>query len=78
MGGRQRPSVAYRAELTFGWLGRTRRTKSEASLAAGLALWYPLDTGRSLYHRVYANAVVNTALLVVLVIPLIGTFSKFH
>ena len=44
----------------------------------GVAVWFSLDTGRSLLHKVYANAAVNTALLVVLAIPLIGTFGEFH
>jgi hypothetical protein len=48
------------------------------SITASLALWYPLDTGRSILHRVYANAALNTALLVVMAIPLTGTFGEFH
>jgi hypothetical protein len=48
------------------------------SIAASLAVWYPLDTGRSLLHKVYANAALNTALLVILAIPLIGTFGEFN
>jgi hypothetical protein len=43
-----------------------------------VAVWYPLDTGRSLIHRVHGNAIANTALLVILAIPLIGTFGEFH
>jgi hypothetical protein len=48
------------------------------SIAAGLALWFPLDTGRSLYHRVYANVAVNLAVLVAVAIPLVATFGEFH
>jgi hypothetical protein len=48
------------------------------SIAASVALWFPLDTGRSLLHKVYANAALNIALLVILAIPLIGTFGEFH
>ena len=48
------------------------------SITASLALWYPLDTGRSLRHRVWANAALNTGLLVVMAIPLIGTFGEFR
>jgi hypothetical protein len=48
------------------------------SVAASLALWYPLDTGRSLYHRVYVNAILNTVLLVVVAVPLAFTFAEFH
>jgi hypothetical protein len=48
------------------------------SIAGGVALWFPLDTGRSLYHRVYANVVVNVVFLVVLAIPLAATFGEFR
>jgi len=48
------------------------------SIAASVGLWFSLDTGRSLYHRVYANAALNTAFLVALAVPLIGTFGDFH
>jgi hypothetical protein len=48
------------------------------SVAGSVALWFPLDTGRSLCHKVYANAAGNTALLVLLAIPLIGTFGDFR
>jgi hypothetical protein len=48
------------------------------AVAGGVAVWFPLDTGRSLYHRVYANVAVNVGLLVALAIPLIGTFGEFH
>jgi len=48
------------------------------SIAGSLALWFPLDTGRSLFHRAYVNALLNTALLVAFAIPLVGTFGEFH
>jgi hypothetical protein len=48
------------------------------AIAGSIAIWFPLDTGRSLYHRVWANAIGNTALLVLVAIPLIGTFGEFH
>jgi hypothetical protein len=48
------------------------------AIAGGVALWFPLDTGRSLYHRVYANVALNAAVLLALAIPLIGTFGEFH
>ena len=48
------------------------------SITASIAVSFPLDTGRSLLHKVYANAALNTALLVVIAIPLIGTFGEFH
>jgi hypothetical protein len=48
------------------------------SIAGGLALWYPLDTARSIYARVYLNAVGNTVLLIAAAIPLLATFGEFH
>ena len=48
------------------------------SITGSIAVWFPLDTGRSLLHRVYANAALNTALLAILAIPLAGTFGEFH
>ena len=48
------------------------------SITASIAVWFPLDTGRSLLHKVYANAALNTALLAILAIPLAGTFGEFH
>lgn len=48
------------------------------AVATGLAVWFALDTGRSIYHRVYANAALNTVLLVLAAIPLIGTIGEFH
>jgi hypothetical protein len=56
----------------------TRQRWAWWSIVVSLALWYPLDTGRSLYHRVYANAILNTALLIVVAIPLTFTYSGFH
>jgi hypothetical protein len=48
------------------------------SIAAGVGLWFVLDTGQSLRHGVYANAVINTAILLALGIPLIGTLGEFR
>jgi hypothetical protein len=56
----------------------TRQAWAWWSITASLALWYPLDTGRSLYHRVYANAILNTGLLLVVAVPLAFTYSGFH
>jgi hypothetical protein len=44
------------------------------AIAGAVALWYPLDTGRSLYHRIYANVALNTVLLAGAAIPLLATF----
>jgi hypothetical protein len=48
------------------------------SIAAPLAVWFPLDTGRSVYHRVWVNVALNTTILVLLAIPLIATFGEFR
>jgi hypothetical protein len=48
------------------------------SIAASVALWYPLDTGRSLLHRVYVNAALNTALLIAVAVPLALTYADFR
>jgi hypothetical protein len=48
------------------------------SIAGGVALWFTLDTGRSIYHRVFLNAIGNVAFLVIVAIPLFGTFVDFH
>ena len=47
-------------------------------IAASVALWFLLDTGRSLFHRVYANAVGNFLFLLLIALPLMGTFGEFH
>ena len=47
------------------------------SVAASIGLWFVLDTGQSLRHRVFANAAINTVLLVAPVIPLAFTFGDF-
>jgi hypothetical protein len=56
----------------------TRQAWAWWSVAAGVGLWFVLDTAQSLRYRVYANAFVNTALLVTLAIPLAFTFADFH
>lgn len=48
------------------------------SIASAVALWYVLDTGQSIRHRVVANVLINTALLVAVAIPLAGTVSEFR
>jgi len=56
----------------------TRQAWAWWSIAASLALLYPLDTGRSLYHRVRANAFLNTVVLVLVTLPLAFTFGEFY
>ena len=48
------------------------------AVAVGLILWYPLDTGRSVYHHVHVNAALNTALLAAAGIPLLLTYGEFR
>ena len=66
-------AVAFVAANAFA----SRQSWAWLAIAASLAIWYPLDTGRSLYHRVYANALLNTALLILVGIPLALTFGEF-
>ncbi len=46
-------------------------------LAAGLMVWFVLDTSLSIYYRVYFNAVFNTLLLILVALPLLGTRNGF-
>ena len=48
------------------------------SIAASAAVWFTLDMGRSLYHRVWPNVAINVAVLVAVAIPLIGTVGEFR
>jgi hypothetical protein len=66
-------AVAFIAANAFG----SRETWAWWAIAASVALWYPLDTGRSILHRVWANAALNTAVLVLVAIPLLATFGEF-
>ncbi len=43
------------------------------AVALGLAVWFPLDTGYSLGHHVWINAVGNTVILLAMAIPLAMT-----
>lgn len=42
----------------------------------GLLLWYVLDTGASIYHGVLFNALFNTAIFLVALIPLLFTRGR--
>jgi len=47
-------------------------------MAAGIGLWFVLDTAVSLYHRVYFNALaVNVPLLLIVALPLWFTRREF-
>ncbi len=43
------------------------------AVALGLLVWFPLDTGSSLGHHVWINAVGNTVILLAMAIPLAMT-----
>ncbi len=47
------------------------------SLAAGVAVWFALDTLLSLIHRVYFNAAFNVAVLILVMLPLGMTRKRF-
>ncbi|MFQ5811867.1 MAG: hypothetical protein ACE5I2_01535 [Anaerolineae bacterium] len=46
-------------------------------LAAGLLVWYLVDTAISLYFKVYFNAAFNTVLLILSMLPLACTRRHF-
>jgi hypothetical protein len=46
-------------------------------LATGLGCWYLIDTGFSLYHQVFFNALFNTILLALFSLPLLATRRDF-
>lgn len=46
-------------------------------LLAGVLLWFIIDTAMSLHFKVYFNAVFNTALLVVVMVPLVFSRKDF-
>jgi hypothetical protein len=60
-------------------LGSFRRGAKEGwtTIAASLATWFILDSSFSLWTGFWMNAVLNTAFLVLFVIPLAGTYRKF-
>jgi hypothetical protein len=67
-------AVALIAANAFG----SRQLWAWWAIAGSVALWYPLDTGRSIVHRVWVNAALNTAVLILASIPLVATFGEFH
>jgi len=46
------------------------------AVALSLAVWFPLDTGYSLAHGVWINALGNTVILAALAIPLAATRGR--
>lgn len=65
--------IIYIAHYPF----RKRELWAWNCLVVGLVIWYVLDTGISLYYKVYFNAVFNTLLLIVMILPLGATRSLF-
>jgi hypothetical protein len=54
-----------------------RRPWAWRGFAAGICLWYLLDTAISLLHGVVVNAIFNTLILLVFAMPLAGTWAAF-
>ena len=46
-------------------------------IAAGLLLWFAIDTPVSLFFKVYFNALFNTAVFVAVLLPLLFTKKDF-
>lgn len=67
-------TLAYIAHQPF----ERRERWSREALVAGLSLWYLLDTGTSLYFRVYFNALFNTLLLLLAGLPIALTWNTFE
>ena len=57
----------FRRRETWAWFG----------MAVPVACWYLVDTTISLAYGVTSNAVLNTALLVLFAVPLLGTARTF-
>ena len=67
--------------IFFAFIARYAFDKKEKwiwnCLAAGLLVWFVLDTGISLNYRVYFNVVFNTFLLVAAGLPIVFTRKYF-
>lgn len=46
-------------------------------LISGLLLWFFIDSGFSVYYRVYINVILNTILLILVMLPLVFTRKYF-
>jgi hypothetical protein len=67
--------LAFMAHYPF----KRRERWARDCIAAGLGLWFVVDTGFSLYHQVYFNAfVVNLPLLIIIALPLWFTRREFE
>ena len=56
---------------------RNRERWAWDALLMGLSLWYLTDTGLSLYFGVVFNAIFNTAIFVLAMLPLLFTRQEF-
>jgi hypothetical protein len=71
--------------VAFGILGlsvvvtafRRRERWARNALVLAIAVWYPLDTAASLARGVVANAALNTAIALVLLVPVAMTWKRF-
>lgn len=46
-------------------------------IVAGIVLWFVLDTFFSIYYQVYVNAIANTGLLILVMLPVFFTRKDF-
>jgi hypothetical protein len=65
--------LAFIAHYPF----KAKEKWSRNCVAAGLLLWYVLDTAISLYFGVFFNAIFNAVLLVLGILPLAFTWKHF-
>jgi hypothetical protein len=47
------------------------------ALAVAVGIWFPLDTAASLLHGVWENAALNGAIALVLLVPVVATWTEF-
>jgi hypothetical protein len=47
------------------------------SMVASILVWFVLDTYSSIYFKVYLNAISNTALLILVALPIIFSRKNF-
>lgn len=67
-------AVAFIAAQAF----RRREAWAWHAIALGTALWFVLDTGRSLAHGVTFNVAVNIFVLLAVAVPLLSTRRSFR
>ncbi len=65
--------LAYIAHYPF--IKRERWARN--GLVFGLVVWFVLDTSLSLYYKVYFNAAINMALLILVGLPVVVTRNEF-